>query len=129
MGRGRGGSGGSAFGEFNRLARGGARMRRQEIARQNREAGERADHAERATYESVTNRPAGELDAGIGEVDGYPALYEQGGVNGDPNRIDVYHGPQGPLGGRHGHIVSNNGGDGADYVREPDGEVRTDSRW
>lgn len=87
---------------------------------------ERDDRLE--ALESATNRPAGELDAGIGAVDGYPALYEQGGQNGDPSRIDVYFGPHGPLGDPHGHMASNNGGVGADYVREPDGEVRSDSR-
>lgn len=120
MGKKRGG-GRSAYQDFVRGARAGARLRSQDHA-----AAVRAAREE--TYHSVTNRPTGELDAGIGTVDGNPALYEQGGWNGNSNRVDVYSGPHGPFGDPHGHITSNNGGDGADYVREPNGEVRTDSR-
>jgi|GEM_PF-5723051 len=127
MARRRSGGGMSpGYRQFLQGARQGQRLSAQAHNRRMREEAERAERLE--TLRSVTDRPTGELDAGLGTVDGHPALYEQGGVHGDPDRVDVYYGPQGPLGNPHGHLASNNGGASADYVREADGEVRSDSR-
>ncbi|HSE60747.1 MAG TPA: hypothetical protein VLA88_00460 [Candidatus Saccharimonadales bacterium] len=77
-------------------------------------------------YREATSRPAGELDAQSGWVDGQPVLYEQGGHDsqyglGDPRREDFYHGLNGPLRPRHGHAVYRDGQ--LEYYRGDDGQI------
>lgn len=48
-----------------------------------------------------------------GSFEGHPALIEQTG-----GKVDIYYGPNGPLGPGHGHVVTNPDG-GVQYWRQP----------
>lgn len=102
-------------------------LKKAEEKRRRREALIRQEEQRRAAYDSATNRPSGELVAGIGMYEGQPALYETGGWDGEregnPDRIDVYRGPNGPLADPHSHRASNDGGRTVDYSRDADGTV------
>lgn len=80
---------------------------RQEAKRREREEQKR----QRAAYDSVTNRPQGELEAGNTFVNGQPAYYEDGGQSGIAGQRDRYYGPNGPFGNDHVHNISNDGGE------------------